>query len=308
MTTQFIRGHQVVCGVSEAGEAQVIEDGVVIVRDGSILAVGTFTELAPLYACDHVVGGTDKIVFPGLVDAHHHLGVTPVQHGSPDLPLELWIVDLMGARSVDPYLDTLYSAFELARSGVTTVQHLPYPISGSPDAVCNSARAMITAYKDVGMRVSYGQSMTDQNHIVYGDDEQFISNLPSDLQSAFRNSVTSSSLTLDQSTEIFTRLSEQYSDDPWVMIQLAPDNLHWCSDIALETVRNLSASFGVPMHMHLLETPYQKAYANKRCGHSAVEHLRQFDLLSPLLTLGHGVWTTRADLELLSESGNAGLP
>ena len=303
MTTQFIRGKQVICGVDDSGKAQVIDDGVVVVRAGSIIAVGTFAELAPEYACDVVVGGADKIVFPGLVDAHHHIGVTPVQHGSPDLPLELWIVDLMGARSVDPYLDTLYSAFELARSGVTTVQHLPHPIPGSPDEVSKGAAAMIAAYKDVGMRVSYGQSVTDQNHIVYGDDEQFISSLPSNLQPVFRDSVASTSLTLDESTGIFAHLAEQYSDDPLVAVQLAPDNLHWCSDIALETVRDLSATLGVPMHMHLLETPYQKAYAHERCGHSAVEHLHQLGLLGPLLTLGHGVWTTRADLELLSESG-----
>ena len=41
-------------------------------------------------------------------------------------------VPVIGARSVDPYLDTFYSAFELARSGVTTVQHLPYPIPKCP--------------------------------------------------------------------------------------------------------------------------------------------------------------------------------
>lgn len=302
MIIQIVRGHQIVCGV-EAGEAQVVDDGAVVVQSGSIVAVGAFSELAPKYPGGIVVGGTDKIVFPGLVDAHHHLGVTPVQHGSPDLPLELWIVDLMGARSVDPHLDTLYSAFELARSGVTTVQHLPYPIPGSTDDVYKGAAAMIAAYKAIGMRVSYGQSVTDQNHIVYGDDEQFISGLPSDLQPVFRDSVVSSALTIEQSTEIFARLAEQFTDDPLVAIQLAPDNLHWCSDTALETVRDLSATQGVPMHMHLLETPYQKAYAHKRCGHSPVEHLREIGLLSPALTLGHGVWTTKADLELLSETG-----
>ena len=30
----------------------------------------------------------------------------------------------MAAREVDPYLDTLYSAFEMLESGITTVQHI----------------------------------------------------------------------------------------------------------------------------------------------------------------------------------------
>ena len=52
------------------------------------------------------------------------MGLTPFQLGSPDYPLELWFASRMAARDVDPYLDTLYSAFEMLESGITTVQHL----------------------------------------------------------------------------------------------------------------------------------------------------------------------------------------
>ena len=303
MTTQLVRGGKVVCGVDKGGLEKTIDDGGVVVRDGKIVAVGSAAALCKAHSIDATIGGPDKLVFPGLVDAHHHIGVTPVQHGSPDLPLELWIVDMMGARSVDPYLDTLYSAFELVRSGVTTVVHLPYPIGGSVDDVCAGANAMIAAYKAIGMRVSYGQSFTDQNHIVYGDDDEFIAGLPPELRAVFSDMVATTSLTLDETTEAFQRLLEEHIDDPGVAIQLAPDNLHWCSDAAIETVRDLSQRAGVPMHMHLLETPYQKAYAHKRCGHSAVRHLRELELLGPRLTLGHGVWTSRDDLDLLAEAG-----
>jgi len=41
-------------------------------------------------------------------NAHHHVGLTPLQLGSPDMPLELWFVTRMVARNVNPYLDTLY--------------------------------------------------------------------------------------------------------------------------------------------------------------------------------------------------------
>ena len=47
-----------------------------------------------------------------------------MQLGSPDMPLELWFVTRMVARNLDLYLDTLYSAFEMIASGITTVQHI----------------------------------------------------------------------------------------------------------------------------------------------------------------------------------------
>ena len=35
------------------------------------------------------------------------------------------------------------------------------------------------------------------------------------------------------------------------------------------------------MHMHLLETPYQKEYAWHRTGMTAVQHLAELGLLGP---------------------------
>ncbi len=49
--------------------------------------------------------------------------------------------------------------------------------------------------------------------------------------------------------------------------------------------------------MHVLETPYQKEYARRRTGGSAVDHLSRFGLLSDKLTMGHGVWLTAKDIE-----------
>jgi hypothetical protein len=58
-----------------------------------------------------------------------------VQHGSPDMPLELWFITRLVNRHVDLYLDTLYSAFEMIASGITTVQHLHGWLPGGLAAV-----------------------------------------------------------------------------------------------------------------------------------------------------------------------------
>jgi cytosine/adenosine deaminase-related metal-dependent hydrolase len=55
--------------------------------------------------------------------------------------------------------------------------------------------------------------------------------------------------------------------------------------------------------MHLVETAYQKEYARRRTGRSAFRHLVDLGLAGPRLTLGHGVWLTEADVDLVAQTG-----
>src|SRR6202051_4901791 len=79
----------------------------------------------------------------------------------------------MVMRSLDLYLDTLYSAFEMIASGITTVQHLHGWLPGGFAAVEAGAGEVIRAYEDIGMRVSYSFALRDQNRLVYQDDAHF---------------------------------------------------------------------------------------------------------------------------------------
>ena len=124
MASSLIRGKYVVAKVRSRTEAYVVPDGAVFQRDGTVVEVGPYADLAARHRPDAVLGSPDHVVVPGFVNGHHHVGLTPFQLGSRDHPLELWFASRMAARSVDPYLDTLYSAFEMLESGITTVQHL----------------------------------------------------------------------------------------------------------------------------------------------------------------------------------------
>ena len=163
-----------------------------------------------------------------------------------------------------------------------------------------AAGEIIRAYKDIGMRVSYSYGLRDQNRLVYEADERFLKRLPDDLAAVLGPMLAALTIPLDDNFVLFEKLRETYAGDPKVSIQLAPVNLHWCSDEALERVAEVSSRRAVPVHMHLLETPYQRVYARRRMGGSAVEHLERKGLLGPLVTLGHGVWMTEADLDAVA--------
>jgi cytosine/adenosine deaminase-related metal-dependent hydrolase len=301
--SSIVRGLAVITEPADRGHWQQIDDGAVLQRDGVIAEIGPFAQLSARHPEVPVIGTGRQVVLPGLVNGHHHIGLTPLQHGSPDMPLELWFVTRLVTRHVDLYLDTLYSAFEMIASGITTVQHLHGWLPGGLAAVEAGAGEVIRAYEDIGMRVSYSFALRDQNRLVYQDDAQFTASLPAELRPAMDRHFARFQVSLADYGALFEQLHAKHRDKERVKIQLAPANLHWCSDDALTMLADYSERYDAPMHMHLVETAFQKEYARWRGGGTALDYIDRFGFLGPRLTLGHGVWLNEADLDRIAATG-----
>src|ERR1700730_2874003 len=178
MSETLIVAGWIVKGAADRHSADVIRDGALYQRDGVIVEIGDAKEMLAKYPDVTRLGSPDTVLMPGFVNSHHHVGLTPLQHGSPDHALELWFASRMGTREIDLYLDTLYSAFEMIASGITTVQHIHGWAPGKLAQVEERSEAVIRAYEDIGMRVSYCFALRDQNHLVYEANEQFLKRVP----------------------------------------------------------------------------------------------------------------------------------
>ena len=290
-------------GVDAAGEAEIVENAGILIQHGRIADIGDATAVIAANPGVQVDAQRGSIAMPGLINAHHHSGITPLQLGVPFFPLELWLPRFMGMRAVDPRLDTLYSAVEMLESGTTTVQHIQGGASGPTETWQGPADAIIAAYGEIGMRVSYSFMIRDQNQLVFDSDEDFLATLPTELAAYFRPRLKASLPPVSQLMEFFATLKQRWQDraPDTVRLQLAPANLHWCSDAALEEIFATARSYGVKLHMHLDETALQARYARERTGRSAVAHLADLGCLGPDLTIGHGIWADDADLDLLAQ-------
>ena len=303
MPASIIRGKHVITRVVDRHTVEQIDDGAIYQVDGRVREIGGFAELARKYPSAAVKGSPGLVILPGFVNGHHHVGLTPLQLGSPDHALEVWFASRFGLRRPDLYLDTLYSAFEMIESGITTVQHIHGWIPGRLPELLAAAEEVLRAYADVGMRVSYCFAVRDQNRLVYEDDAEFVRKLPIELQPAMQDHFAALTVPSDELFAMFEELYGRHAGKSRTRIQLAPANLHWCSDAMLERLAETSAKFDVPMHMHLVETMYQKEYARRRTGGTALMHLHKLGLTGPRLTLGHGVWLNQGDVELAAETG-----
>ena len=300
---KLIIAKKILLGFDGLGQAEIVEGQAIFVKNNKINEIGPTSVLRQKYKEFPEIGGENLFAMPGLVNAHHHLGVTPFQLGAQDHPLELWFAERLKMRNVPPTLDTLYSAFEMISSGVTTVQHLQSRAPGNLASVLDQSNKIIAAYKQIGMRASYSFALRDQNRMIYDSDENCLALLPPKHRPTLKKYFESFSLSISEQLEIFNILTEQHAENNLIEIQLAPSNLHWLSDKALETISRVAIDTGAKIHMHLLETPYQAEYARRRTGQSALEYIDKFGLLGPQLTIGHGVWMTEDDADLLAESG-----
>jgi cytosine/adenosine deaminase-related metal-dependent hydrolase len=306
MTSSLIRGRHVICKITGPASSEVIPDGAVVQRDGVIVEVGPYAALQTRYAAYPVVGSQDHVVFPGLVNDHFHVGLSPFQLGAPDLPLELWSFARLGTKAVDPYLDHLYGAMLMMQSGTTTVQVLPTILR---HALCDvrGAEEVLRAYRDAGMRLSYGITAVNQNAFIagpQGGDNEFLAELPDPLAQRLRAVVEGARPSTAEIVDAADAILRQFGgDDPRVRVVLAPSNVHRCSDELLTAFKELAVRHRANLHIHLQETVYQKAYGLRQWGKTPLAHLHDLGFLGPDVTCAHAVWLTEGDIDLLEATG-----
>ncbi len=302
MTVSLVSARWIVTGVADRHTPVIHSDAALAHDNGRVIAVGPAAQMRAAYPGASETRYPQHMMLPGFVNSHHHVGMTPLQLGSPDYALELWFASRLSARDIDPYLDTLYSAFEMLASGVTTVQHIHGWMRGPYSHVHGTASAVLNAYRDIGMRASYCFAVREQNRFVYEADEDFCARLPPEVGAAMAAHLKAQAMPFADFMQLFDDLVAENRSE-LTRMQLAPANLHWVSDDGLLAMKEKADAAGVPMHMHLLETAMQKAYAKRRTGTTAVKHLHRLGLLGPKLTLGHGVWLTEEDIELAAHTG-----
>lgn len=304
-TDCIIEAGTVLCGLDANGQMHLRHDVGIRVENGMIAQIGPLAAVG--YGRDSLprFGSPEMIAMPGLVNSHHHFGLTPLMMGVGFAPLELWLPRFRAMRSVGARLDTLYSAIEMLESGTTTVHHIASGLSGTPDDWHSTTDAVLGAYQEIGMRVGYSFMMRDRNILTYAPDAEVLAKLPSEIRNWIEPQLAPANVPTADYMEFFkaSRSKWQSRNGHFVRHHLAPANLHWCSDESLQLIFATAREAGCNIHMHLLETERQAAFARSQYGCSAVEHLNDIGCLGPELTIGHGNWTTARDLDLIADHG-----
>jgi cytosine/adenosine deaminase-related metal-dependent hydrolase len=248
-------------------------------------------------------GAVDPLlVMPALVNAHDHgRAVRSSSIGGGGKPLESWLHYLALFPSVDPYLSAAVSFANSALGGVGTVMTHYTRAQGFTDLATEVAE-VARAARDVGVRVGFAVSMRDRNPLVYGPSEAVLNLMPADARAEIERRLLRTPLTPKEYIALADAVATAAAG-PMFDVQYGPNGPQWCSDALLEAVADASQRTGRRIHMHLLESRYQRAWGDQAYPDGVVQHLDSIGLLSERLTLAHCVWARPDELDFLAERG-----
>lgn len=235
----------------------------IAVKDGNIM------EIAPSLSGlgEQEIDANGNAVLPGLVNGHTHM--TLLRGVGDDLPLMRWLYEVMFPKDAEIrpehiYASALMNQLELIRGGVTTFLDIfRYPSQSAAVAL------------DSGLRAAFAPQIIDEPA---GAGETLESNL------AFIEEWQDR-----QPNRIYTWFGPHapYSNHPETYQKIA----------------RLAEVYDVGFHTHICETEDEIKQVREKYGKSPVFLLEEIGVLSPRLSVAHGVHLDPDDIQLLADRG-----
>jgi cytosine/adenosine deaminase-related metal-dependent hydrolase len=242
------------------------------------------------------------LAMPALANAHDHARpLSPTSFGAAGKPLETWLLRLGAMPAIDPYLGALAAFGRAARGGAASVM-AHYTRAHGPMSLIDEAREIARAAKNVGVRVTLAMFMRDRNPLVYGPSGAVLDALPAASRAVIEAQFL---VAMPGAAEQVARVEAIAAavESPTFTVQFGPNGPQWCSDALLDAIAQASARSGRRVHMHLLETMYQRAFADRAYPDGIVPRLSDIGLLTERLTLAHCVHARPDELDLIAEAG-----
>lgn len=267
-----------------------------LLRDGRIQAV-----LRPGEGPSEVsrFDASDRLVLPGLVNAHTHGHATLMKGVADRWMLESSLTNgpWMGGRrdAATMRLSTLLGAVEMLEAGCTACYDLLFEFPG-PSA--EGLATVAAAYAEAGMRAVVAPMVADR--ALFEMLPGFVETLPGTLRAeaaAFR--MAPAAETLAALRDAFAGVTAP----PGIAFALAPTIPHHCTDDFVTGCRDLAARHGLRLHMHVAESKLQALLARRLWGVGPVHHIARLGLLGPHFTAAHAVWLGEDELDLLARHG-----
>jgi cytosine/adenosine deaminase-related metal-dependent hydrolase len=242
------------------------------------------------------------LAMPALANAHDHARpLSPTSFGGAGKPLETWLLRLGAMPAIDPYLGALAAFGRAARGGAASVMaHYVRPHGPAP--LIDEVRQVARAAADVGVRVAFALFMRDRNPLVYGPAETVLSGLPAEARGIVEAQFLGDMPGAAEQVARVEAIAEAVESSTF-SVQFGPNGAQWCSDELLSAIAEASARTGRRVHMHLLETIYQRAFADAAYPQGVVRYLDEIGLLGERLTLAHCVYARSEELDLIASSG-----
>jgi len=257
--------------VTQDEQRSVIHDAGLAVRSGLVLATGPWTDVRGAHEPVETLDLSNRLVLPGLVNAHTHAAMTAFRGLADDLPLMQWLTEhiwpVEGRLSPEIiHAGTLLACAEMLASGCTAFADM---YLFEPD----SARAV----ERMGMRAVLGEGVLSFPTRAYNTPDEAFEHI-----------------------ETFTR---NVAGSALVRTAVAPHAVYTTSPEVLAKSFALAERLDIPWMIHAAESSAETAQCLEQFGKRPVPYLADLGLLTPRSVLVHMVDIDEADIATVAASG-----
>ncbi|MHA2408044.1 MAG: amidohydrolase family protein, partial [Candidatus Ranarchaeia archaeon] len=231
----------------------ILPDGAVFVEGSKITAVGSTKDLESSYKPERTIDLKGRVLLPGLIANHAHTH-GQMTMGMPAYPVSgtRWIDGLIESwwpkiedslTQEDVYTVAKYTCMHMMKNGYTYC----WDVMEAPTAMPGVLNAEAKAYQDLGMRGTIIQEATE------------------------RISKENGELGMQENLEFAKKWNSQ--PDQMMRGALAGHTVYSVSDDFLKRMRELATKHGVPITMHVEESPFEKEYTQRQFQKGSIEYL-----------------------------------
>lgn len=275
-------------------KGEYLKDQDVLIKEGKIVAImkGISEEGKKVIDC------SEKLLIPGMINAHLHSDENFFKGMFDNMPLEIWMLYSCPPLAYGPfssemiYLRTMLGALEMVKHGVTCVQD---DVSECPQGTVEGYSAVFQAYTDMGIKANVGLNIGDRKYI---DKIPYIREVfPEELIQKLNAQPER-----EQNLALYREIIKLWNGKAGHKVVVSTSAPQRCSDEYLLQAKGLAEEYDLPMHTHILESRIQYCTGAEFYGESIVKHANRIGFLSERLSVIHGVWMDEEDMKLLSEA------
>lgn len=230
-----------------------------------VIADDTIKELTNEYKgeYDKLIDATNKVVMPGLINCHTHLGMSVFRATNDSLTLEKWLQEKIWPiedklTDDDIYYTTMLSCIEMIKSGTTMSNDMYYNCNGS-----------LKAIKECQVRSLFSRCLMDSDG---GGDKRI---------------------------EEFLKLYNENVSQDLITFSVAPHAIYTCSYEYLKRCANLAKELKLPIHIHFCENLDEVNNIKNKYHKSPLALLKELGYLENKLILAHATYISDLELEEL---------
>jgi 5-methylthioadenosine/S-adenosylhomocysteine deaminase len=262
-------------------ERDILQEAAVVIRDDRIVAVESDPARIDAWEAERTIDGTDRVVFPGLVNTHTHLFQTLLKGLGDDLEKREWVQTMASLSSAflteeDCYAAALLGCVEGLRTGTTTVLDYMY---AHPQPFLSDA--VIRAFRETGIRGIYARSYNTTG---------VENGLPPEVVQP-----------VDVVMDDIERLLQTHhgADNGRIQVWVSPNTIWGQTAEGILRGKELAERYGVGMTMHVSETPWELECSQRQFGMRDLPFLDSLGVLGPGFMAVHCVYLNDREVRIL---------